>query len=178
MALSATIFKLELSVADIDRHYYADHTLTLARHPSETDLRMVARILAFARHAHEDLQFTKGLSTDEEPDLWQKHLHGDIALWVEFGQIEEKRLRKACHKSEQVAVYTYQARSASVWWPKLAPQVEKLNNLQLWHLPEAPLESLANEVSRTMQWQCTVQDGALLVNTESQSAEISPVAWR
>src|SRR5690242_18259904 len=105
MALKATIFKADLNIADMDRDYYGDHALTIARHPSETDERMMVRVFAFARHAHERLQFTKGLSADDEPDLWQKSLSDEIELWIDVGQPDEKRVRKACNRSQRVALY-------------------------------------------------------------------------
>ena len=95
MASNATIFKATLQIADMDRNYYADHALTIARHPSETDERMMVRLLAFVQHAHEALAFGRGLSADDEPDLWRRDLTGAVELWIEVGQPEEKRLRKA-----------------------------------------------------------------------------------
>ena len=112
MALKATIYKAELQIADMDRNYYQEHLLTLARHPSETDERMMIRLLAFAIHASDSLTFTKGLFDTEEPDLWQKDLTGAIQLWIEVGQPDEKRLMKACGRSEHVIVYSYSATSS------------------------------------------------------------------
>ena len=107
MALKATIFKVGLQVADMERGYYGDHALTVARHPSETDERMMLRVLAFALHAGPDLAFGKGLSTDDEPDLWQRDLTGAIALWIDVGQPDEKLLRRACGRAREVVVYAY-----------------------------------------------------------------------
>ena len=107
MALKATIFKAELQIADMDRGYYQDHNLTIAQHPSENDLRMMIRLMTFILHAHEDLTFTKGLSTDDEPDVWQKSLSDEIEVWIDLGQPDEKRIRKACGRSKEVFIYTY-----------------------------------------------------------------------
>jgi uncharacterized protein YaeQ len=115
MALKATIYKAELQIADMDRNYYQEHLLTLARHPSETDERMMIRLLAFAIHASDALTFTKGLFDTEEPDLWQKDLTGAIELWIEVGQPDDKRLMKACGRSEHVVVYSYSATS-HIWY--------------------------------------------------------------
>ncbi len=117
MALKATIFKVELQVADMDRSYYGDHALTIARHPSETDERMMLRVLAFALHAGPDLAFGKGLSTDDEPDLWQRDLTGAIALWIDVGQPDEKLLRRACGRAREVVVYAY-GRGVDLWWDR------------------------------------------------------------
>jgi uncharacterized protein YaeQ len=119
MALKATIYKVELSVSDMDRHYYETHNLTVAKHPSETDERLMVRILAFALNAHEQLEFTRGLSSDEEPDIWQKSLSGELELWVELGLPAEKTVRQSCGKANAVIVYCYGGRTAEMWWDKI-----------------------------------------------------------
>lgn len=159
MALNATIFKADLQIADMDRHYYQMHGLTIARHPSETDERMMLRVLAFARHAHEALTFAKGLSDTEEPDLWQKDLTGAIELWIEVGLPEERRLLKAAGRAEQVVLYTYGGHGASIWWNQMAPKLARLNNLTVINVAQATTQALAGLAQRTMQLQCNVQDG-------------------
>ena len=129
MALKATIFKATLSIADMDRHYYADHHLTLARHPSETDERMMIRLLAFALNASDRLEFTRGLSTDDEPELWQKSLSDEIELWIELGLPEESRLRKACNRAREVVLYTYGGRAVPLWWNKHQSKLARFDNL-------------------------------------------------
>jgi uncharacterized protein YaeQ len=107
MALKATIFKAELSVADIDRGVYRDHALTIARHPSETDERMMVRLLAFALHADERLEFGRGLSAEDEPDLSRRDLTGTLEQWIEVGLPDEREVRKACGRAREVFVYAY-----------------------------------------------------------------------
>ena len=124
MALKSTIFKADLQIADMDRQYYDGHGLTIARHPSETDERMMVRILAFVLHAHAALTFGKGLSTDDEPDLWQKDLTGAIELWIDVGQPDEKRIMKACGRSNQVVIYSYSSMS-NIWWNQINSKVER-----------------------------------------------------
>jgi uncharacterized protein YaeQ len=160
MALKATIYKAELSIADMDRNYYDTHTLTLARHPSETDERMMVRLLAFAIHAHEHLTFTKGLFDTDEPDLWQKDLTGAIQLWIEVGQPDDKKLLKGAGRSEQVVVYSYNATS-HIWWKALANKVDRAKNLTVVNLQSEATEQLARMAQRTMQLQCTIQDGQI-----------------
>ena len=160
MALKATIYKAELQIADMDRNYYQEHALTLARHPSETDERMMIRLLAFAIHASEALTFTKGLFDTDEPDLWQKDLTGAIELWIEVGQPDEKRLMKACGRSAKVVVYSYSATS-HIWYKQIANKLERAKNLTVINIPadaSAQLQSLCN---RNMQLQCTIQDGQI-----------------
>lgn len=168
MALKATIYKADVQIADMDRHYYQDHGLTLARHPSETDERMMIRLLAFAIHANEALSFTKGLFDTDEPDLWQKDLTGAIELWIEVGQPDEKRIMKACGRSTQVIVYSYSATS-HIWYKQIANKLERARNLTIVNIPaeaSAQLERLAN---RNMQLQCTIQDSQIYLTDGSNT---------
>ena len=142
MALGATIYKAELNVINIDRHYYESHNLTLARHPSETEQRMMLRLLAFALHATKNLSFTKGLSTDDEPDLWEKNLTNEVELWIELGLPSEKRLKKACGRSKQVIVYAYGQGSVQLWWKQLQSQVLRFKNLKIYTIDYNSLEKL------------------------------------
>ena len=175
MALSATIFKATLQISDMDRGYYAEHLLTLARHPSETDERMMVRMLAFALHAGEQLSFTKGLCADEEPDLWQISLSNEIELWIDVGLPEERRLRKACSRAQQVALYSYGGRGADIWWQKNCDKLQRFANLSVIELPEASSRELAKLAERNMQLQCTIQDGEIWLNSGAQSCSISPL---
>jgi len=158
MAQKATIYKAELQIADMDRNHYHNYSLTVARHPSETDVRMMVRILAFALNADDELKFTKGISTDEEPDIWKKSLTNDIMLWVDLGQPDEKRLRKACGRAEEVIVYTYQQRSAELWWKQLEDNSQRFGNLKVFSINEDACKSLTQLVNRNMHLQCTMED--------------------
>lgn len=160
MALKSTIYKAELSIADMDRNYYNTHQLTLARHPSETDERLMIRVLAFAIHADEALVNAKGLSDTEEPDLWQKDLTGAIQLWIEVGQPDEKRLLKAAGRSEQVMVYSYNATS-HIWWKQLAGKIDRAKNVSVINIPADASAALEKMAQRSMQLQCTIQDGQI-----------------
>lgn len=177
MALKATIFKADLQIIDTDRHYYQSHALTLARHPSETDERMMIRLLAFARHASETLAFTKGLSATDEPDIWQKNLTGEIELWIEIGQPEDKRIRQACGRARQVIIYCYGGGGASLWWNQLSSQVKRLENLSVYYIPSATSQALADLTQRTMQLQCSIQDGQTTVTDHTASVEVVLEKW-
>jgi uncharacterized protein YaeQ len=175
MAPNARIIKVDLQVNDMDRHYYESHALTLAQHPSETDLRVMVRLLAFALYADPRLEFGKGLSTEDEPDLWQKDLTGRIERWIEVGQPDEARLRKASGRAEQVVVLGYSGRSAELWWEKNAAALERIRNLTVLDLPPDSGQAIAACIERNMQLQCLVQDGQLQWLCGDKSVDIVPV---
>lgn len=158
MALKATIYKADLSIADMDRNYYGDHSLTIARHPSETDERVMIRVLAFALHADPALAFTKDLFDVEEPAMWLKDLTGAIQTWIEVGQPDEKRLLKAAGRSEKVVVYSYSATS-DIWFKGLAKGIDRAKNVSVVNIPNQASSQLERMAKRNMQLQCTIQDG-------------------
>jgi uncharacterized protein YaeQ len=174
MALKATIFKAELHIADMERGYYHDHALTVARHPSETDERMMVRLLAFALNADETLAFGAGLSTDDEPDLWRKDLTGTIETWIDVGLPDEKRIRKACGRADQVFVYSYGGRAAELWWQQVDDKLARSNNLTVIDLPRAGTQALAKLAARNMQLQYTIQDGQVWVADDRDSVQLDP----
>lgn len=171
MALNATIIKATLDVADMDRHYYQSHALTLAQHPSETAERLVLRLLVFALHASDSLAFTKGLSTDDEPDLWQKSLTGDIELWIELGQPSDKRIRRACGRAQRVIVYSY-GRSADPWWKQIQPQLARFDNLAVFHVSQATAKQLEAFYSRSIDMQVNIQDGDITAHGNGESVAV------
>lgn len=174
MALKATIFKADLQLADMDRHHYQDYALTLARHPSETDERMMVRLLAFALHADERLSFGKGLSTDDEPDLWSHDLTGEIALWIDVGLPDERRVRKAAGRARQVVLLVYGGRAADIWWEQNRAACERLPNLVVLRLAEEDSQALAALASRSMRLQCMIQDGEVLLTGDGGAVRIEP----
>ena len=176
MALKATIYKAELQISDMDRHYYASHSLTLAKHPSETDERMMLRLLAFGLYADEQLSFTRGLSTIEEPELWRKSLSDEIELWIELGQPDEKRIRKACAQAAQVVVISY-GRSAEVWWKKIAPELQRFDHLTVRYIPSEACQALTALAQRTMELQVMIEDGQIWVTSGEPSIEVKLVNW-
>ncbi len=176
MALKATVFKVQLQIADMERHYYQSHSLTLAQHPSENNERMMVRLLAFALNASESLSFTKGLSAeDDEPELWDKSLSGDINLWVEFGQSDEKWLRKAAGRAKQVQLFCYGGRSVPVWWKQNEQALQRYQNLSVLEISEASVAEMAKLVNRTMQLQCNISDGQVWLSDAEHSVLIEPL---
>jgi len=174
MALKATVYKADLQISDMDRHYYQNHPLTLAQHPSETIERMMIRLLVFALHAHEDLEFTRGLSSDDEPDIWLKTPSGEIESWIDLGQPDEKRIRKACGRSREVYIYTYAQRSAGIWWQQINNKLERFDNLHVIALTDETGASLAQLVQRKMSLQCSIQDHEVWFGDEQNSVHVVP----
>lgn len=176
MALKATIHKAELQVSDLNRHHYAGYSLTVARHPSETDTRMMLRLLAFALHADDDLRFTRGISTDDEPDLWQVAPDGTIEHWIELGHPDERRLRQACGRARRVTLYSYGDRARGPWWEKVAPRLAGLDRLVVRHIDDATAAALAAMASRAMQLDCTIDGDAAWFGDGRSSVEVVPLA--
>lgn len=168
MALKATISKALLNIANMDSHYYAEHNLTLAQHPSETDLRLMVRVLAFILNAEERLEFCKGISQDDEPDLWVKSLGGEIELWIDLGQPDEKRIKKACGRSQKVIIYTYQEGMAAAWWKQIESSLTRFSNLHVVYLDiEGDIELLAK---RAMMLQANISDNELTLMDDAQQS--------
>ncbi len=174
MALSATIFKAELTLCDMNRDHYESYALTLARHPSETDERMMVRLLAYALHANEALHFTKGLCVDEEPDLWQKDLTGEIALWIDVGLPDERRVRKACNRSKRVVLFPYGDRNVDLWWQRNAPHWQRFTNLTVLAVSQEAVTGMAAVVQRHMTLQYTIQDEDIWLNCGEAAIHLSP----
>lgn len=172
MALKSTVFRAELQVSDMDRHYYGTHALTLARHPSETDERLMVRLLAFALYADDRLEFGRGLSSDDEPDLWRKSLTGEIELWIDLGQPDEANIRKACGRARQVVIVNYSGRSADIWWDRNGAALARSGNLTVIDIAPATVDALAALTDRGMRLQCMVQDDQAELYGEGSSIAI------
>jgi uncharacterized protein YaeQ len=174
MALKATIFKADLTVSDLDRGHFATHALTLARHPSETDERMMVRLLAFALNADERLAFGRGLSSEGEADLVLTDLTGAIDLWIDVGLPDERDIRKASGRASRVAVYAY-GTGAELWWRQNAAALERLANVAVVEVPLEATRAMASRAARTMKLQCTIQDGHVWLADDEVSLAIEPV---
>ena len=186
MALKSTIFKASLQIADIDHSYYADHNLTLARHPSETDDRMMVRLVALALNAYKlqtmcagdgTLAFGAGLSDPDEPDVWLRDFTGLTRLWIEVGQPEDKPLLKACGRTDELLLYCF-ASSAEVWWRGMAPKLARPQNLSVYRVPAAAAQALGALAQRNMQLQATIQEGVLMLGDGQHNVDIEPIRWK
>lgn len=177
MALRSTIYRADLSVADMDRSHYAAQVLTLARHPSETEERLMVRLLAYALHADPRLTFGAGLSTDDEPDLWLKDDTGAIELWIDAGLPDVRRIRKACGRARRVGVLAYGGRKAAMWWSQSASELARCPNLEVLAISETESAALAQLAARAMQLTCTIQDGHVWMGSATQVVPIEPQRW-
>ena len=174
MALKATVHKVELSVSDMDRGYYASHSLTLARHPSETSERMMVRLLAFAMFADEALAFGRGLSAEDEPALWKKDLTGNIEQWIDVGLPDERELRKACGRARRVVLLAYGGRGVGIWWNANQGALERLTNLDILDIPVEASTAMAALADRNMQINATLQDGHVFIGNAEQMVLVEP----
>jgi len=172
MAQKATVCKAAVQLADVDRAVYGDHLVTLARHPSETDERMMIRVLAFALHADDTLAFGRGLSTDDEPDLVRRDLTGTIERWIDVGLPDERDIRKACGRARDVDVVAYGGRAVELWWQDAMPRLERQPGLAVTEVPGDASRALAQMVRRFMRLQVTIQDDHVLVADDSTSVAV------
>lgn len=178
MALKATIYKAAVNVADLDRNQFLDANLTLARHPSETEERLMLRLLAWIMYADDRLQFTRGLSADDEPEVWLLNDHLGVDLWIELGLPDERRVKKACSRSQQVALFAYNSRAAEIWWQQNQAPLSGFSNLTIWYFDDATLAQLTALAARNMALQATLQEGTLWLSDSQNNLEIVPVNWK
>jgi len=177
VALKSSIYKVKLQISDVDRGYYHAHQLTIALHPSETRERMMLRLLMFALYASQNLVFGKGISDDDEPDLWQKSDNGDIELWIDLGQPDEKRIRRACGKARQVVVLSYGGAAAEHWWEKNKGRFQRFRNLDILNAPVDLSHQLADLADRNMALQCMISDGVWF-GDDSRNIEVHLDKWQ
>ena len=178
MALKSTICKADLQISDLDRHYYQAHNLTLARHPSETDERMMVRLFAFALYANEALAFGKGLSAEDEPDLVELDPTGAIQRWIDVGLPDERNVRRACHRTREMVLITYGGRVADMWWAQNESKFNTLNNLTVLNLSAEEGAVLASLAGKSMRLQCTIQDGTIWLADGEGNYEFAPRVLR
>jgi uncharacterized protein YaeQ len=175
MSTKTTICKALLNIANIDIHYYNEHNLTLAQHPSESDLRLMVRLVAFIINANDNLVFCKGIDEDDEPDLWEKDFAGDIKLWIDIGQPDEKRIKKACGRAEKVIIYTYQESVATPWFKQMEKVIKRFKNLSVVHInTQGDIEELTQ---RSMSFQCNISEEELTLIKDDESLIITQRAW-
>ncbi len=171
MALKPTIYKLNVSLSDMDRHVYGEFQSTIAQHPSENNERMMARVLAFCLNADDRLSFTRGLSSVDEPELWLKSLDEQILQWIEVGQPEPDRLKKAGTLARDVKVYSF-GKSADTWWTLNKAALSSIDNLQVYQFPWATMGALTALINRSMNLTVTITENILYIADENAHVEV------
>lgn len=174
MSPKSTVVKVELQVSDMDRHYYATHALTLAQHPSETDTRLLVRLITFALHANDRLEFGRGLSDEDEPALWRRDYTGLVEQWIELGQPDESRLRKAAGRANEVVVVGYGGNAAEAWWSRNEPALRRLEQLTVLELDSAELDDALPLLVRGARLDAMIQDGELQLMDGTRSVTVRP----
>jgi len=169
MAQKATIYKADVNLANMDLGVYLDQGLTVAQHPSETLQRMMLRIVAWAMHGNEQLSFTKGLSDEDEPDLWQVNYSDEIELWIDLGLPDEKRIKKGSVRAQQSVIFAYGENAAAQWWNQQKSTANKFNNLTVYLVNDETMTALADLVTRTMQLQFSISEGEIWLSCGEQS---------
>jgi uncharacterized protein YaeQ len=173
MALRSTVFKARLAVADLDRGHHETHALIVARHPSETDERLMVRVLVFALFASEGLAFGRGLSDADEPDLVERDLTGAITRWIEVGLPDDRAILKACGKAGSVVVAAY-GTGVGLWWKGVAGKVARARNLEVWTVSTEISRALAAMATRSMDLQATIQEGLVWFSDGAETVELQP----
>lgn len=174
MASKATIYKTTIQLSDMDRNYYHTHTLTIAQHPSETNRRMMVRLIAFILNANENLQFGKGVSDEDEAAIWQINYSEVIELWIELGQLDEKRIKKACNRAQKVKLYCYGS-SVDTWWKQSMSKLQHFDKLSIEQFSQQTTDALEKLIDRSMDFQCSIQDGQLWLTAGEETLLIETI---
>ena len=170
MAQPSTIYRAGIQLSDIDRGLYESLQITVARHPSETEERLLARILAYALYYEPELTFTKGVGAGDEPDLWSKGPDGRVRCWIEVGLPDAERLVKASRHSEQVVLCAFGS-ALTVWEKQNLPKLAGISNLTVISLDQAFLKRLSERLQRTISWSLTVTEGSLYLAIDGETLE-------
>jgi uncharacterized protein YaeQ len=167
MALKSTIYKVRVTLSNLNIHHYQDYNLTIAKHPSENDLRMMIRLLAFAMSAQEDIQFTKGISSDSEPDLWKINHDGSIEHWIELGLPDERHIRQICSKANKVSIYTYHGNQALQWFESIENKIHRFNHLNITHFSVLDGQSLEALAEKEMNLNISIEDNEIWISNDT-----------
>jgi uncharacterized protein YaeQ len=176
MALGSSIYKININLSNLDTHYYQDFDLTLAKHPSENEARMMYRLLAFLYCAHEDLEFTRGLSNVDEPALWQKSNIGEIVQWIDIGLPEVKRIRKSLGKSHNVKIFTYQEDRALEWYDRIKGNFIGNDKLQIFHFNLVENGPIDKFVMRSMKLSCVIEEGNIYLSDDNERINLKVIS--
>ena len=170
MALKSKICKLKIALSDLERHYYDTINLTVAQHPSETSQRLMSRVLAFCINAEERLEFSKGLSATEEPDIWAHTLDDQLKLWIDVGEPAFERIKKATHIASTVKIYSFNSKS-NIWWELGREKFQQLN-VSVFQFDWESIQALAALQERTMDISVTINGDSAYIATQSGECEV------
>jgi uncharacterized protein YaeQ len=171
MALKPTIYKMQIAISDFNRNFYDSVQLTIALHPSETLERMMTRIVAFCLNAQENINFTKGLSEVEEPDIWVKTLDDLLILWIDVGEPSPERIKKSSRLAPEVKVYSFNSKS-DTWWAQSKSKVESFSNVKFYQFDFKQIQHLATFVKRGMDWSLSISGDTVYIAAETQECEL------
>jgi len=177
MALGSTVYNFEIDLADNDRSVYESMSLRVARHPSESEEYLVARVLAYLLEYEEGIEFSRGgLSEPDDPPLAIRDLTGAYRAWIEIGTPDAQRLHRASKASPRVAVYVH--KDPSQWLARLAGErIHRAADLRIWALDRSLLDKLVTALERRMTFSLSITDRELFVATESANllGNVSPL---
>lgn len=174
MALQATPYKVEINLTDLDRHVYQDLRFTVARHPSETEERLAARLIAYVLWYDEQLAFGRGLSDVDEPALWEKSLDDRVLHWIEVGQPDAERITWCSRRAERFSLVAYG--NLRVWQTKVLDSVRSLKKINVVAVEQEALETVSRDLPRAISWSVMISEGALFITDERGQHEV-PLEW-
>lgn len=171
MAKGSRIYKVKLFISDIDRNCYEQLELTVAQHPSESDERLLARLLAFGLEYESGLAFGGGVSSTDQAPIWLRNDYEEVQHWIEIGQPDPDRLAKLNKRQPRLTLYTYGA-NAHRWWHQHSPNLSKLQRLKAVQLDYDALQTLVSAMTSGFELQLNRQDEVLYLGLNDQQAEM------
>jgi uncharacterized protein YaeQ len=170
MALTATIYNLDVELADTDRGVYESLSFKVAQQPSESDEHMMARVLAYCLEYTEGIGFSKGIADPEDPALFVRDLTGALRVWIDIGSPDAARLHKAGKAAPRVAVYTHKD-PAQLLRALDGERIHRAEALELYALDRELIAELVARRDRRTKLDVTVTQGHLYVTIDGETHE-------
>lgn len=163
MALGATIYNFDVELSDTDRNVYETLALRVAQHPSESEEYLVARVLAYLLEFTEGIEFSRGISTPDEPAIAVRDLTGAIKTWIDVGTPDAGRLHKAAKLAARVAVYTH--KDPTQFLKQLAGKtIHNVDALELFAIDRDLVTALVARLERRVAFSLSVSDRELYLS--------------
>jgi uncharacterized protein YaeQ len=170
VALSATIFRFNVELSDVDRGKYERLEFRVARHPSESNAYLLARVIAYLLNVEEGIAFTEGIGSPDDPAIWIKDLTGVLLTWIDVGNPSARRLHKASKAARNVRIYTY--RDPQILLQEIAGEkVHRSEAIEIFALPPAFISQLEQTVAKDNNWQFLQSAGELSVTVGDVTVE-------